>query len=64
MNKQLSFGQLKHMDREELKNCEFLLKQDLNPRYSTEVTEQSKFKRKLLNYAKYLLYNPQAQAVT
>jgi hypothetical protein len=60
--KNLTFGQLKHMDRDELKKEEFALKQDINPRYCTE-DEVIKWKKKLLNYIKYLLYNPQAEKV-
>lgn len=61
--KQLTFGQLKYMDRDDLKDNEFLLKQDLNPKYCTEQSEGFKIKKKMLNYIKFLLYNPKAQVI-
>ena len=58
----IPFSRLKRMSHYELKEVKFKLEQDMKPRYCTEADRIKDLKGKL-NYVKYLLYNPQGQAI-
>lgn len=58
--KTFTFNQLKQMDRQELKDAKFLIKQDMDPKYCTEV-DRLKMLKKMYSYIKFLMYNPSSQ---
>ncbi len=55
-----TFNQLKGMERTELKHAKFLIKQDMDPKYCTEI-DRIKYLKKLYSYIKFLMYNPTSQ---